>query len=72
MSSVTLPEILRAALGRVPCAHHMMGRVSKRAKVLMEVANGCRAMTQLFLTWLEVEADRGPPSSHHHPRQRKP
>ena len=72
MSSVTLPVTLRAALGRVPCAHHMMRRASMRAEVLTEVANGCGAVTQLLLTWLEVEAHRGPPSFRRHPCQRRP
>ena len=72
MSSVTLSVTLCAALGRVPSAHHMMKRASMRAEVLMEVANDCGAMTQLLLTWLGVEAHRGPPSFRRHPRQRKP
>ena len=72
MSSVTLPVTLRAALGRAPCTHHMMRRASMRAEVLTEVAKGCGAVMQLLLTWLEVEAHRGPPSSRYHPRQRKP
>ena len=72
MSSVTLPVTLCAALGRVPRAHHMMRRASMRAEVLMEVANGCGAVTQLLLTWLGVELHRGPPSLRCHPRQRKP
>ena len=72
MGSVTLPVTLRAALGRVPCAHHMMMRASMNADVLMEVANGCGAVTQLLLTWLEVEAHRGRHSFRHHPRQQKP
>ena len=48
MSSVTLPVTLRATLGRVPRAHHMMRRVSMRAEVLMKVANDCKAVTQPF------------------------
>ena len=43
-----------------------------RAEVLMEVANDCGAVTQLLLTWLGVEAHRGPPSFRRHPRQWKP
>ena len=50
MNIITLPVTLRAALGRVPCAHHMMRRASVRAEVLTEVANGCGAVTQLLLT----------------------
>ena len=72
MSSFTLPVTLRAALGRVRCAHHMVRKASMRAEVLMEVANGCGAVTQLLLTWLEVEAHRGPPSFRRHPCQRNP
>ena len=72
MSSVTLPVTLRAALGRAPCAYHMKKRASMRAEVLMEVANGCGAVMQLLLTWLEVKVHRGPPSSRRHPRQRRP
>ena len=72
MSSVTLPVTLRAALGRVSCAHHMMRRAGMRAEVLMEGANGCWAVTQLLLTRLEVEVHRDPPISRRHPRQRKP
>ena len=41
MSSVTLPVTLCAALGRVPCVHHMKKRASVRAEVQTEVANGC-------------------------------
>ena len=70
MSSVTLPVTLRAALGRVPCAHHMMRRASMRAEVLAEVANSCGAMMGLLLTRLEVEAHRGLPSFRRHPRTR--
>ena len=72
MNGVTLSVTLRAALGRVPCVHHMKKRASMCAEVLMEVANGCEAATQLLLTWLGVEAHRGPPSFRRHPRQRKP
>lgn len=72
MSSVTLPVALCAALGRVPCIHHMKKRASMRVEVLMDVANGCRAVTQLLLTRLEFKAHRGPPSSRRHPRERKP
>ena len=68
MSSVTLLVTLRAALGRVLCAHHMMMRASMRAEVLMEVANSCEAVKQLLLMWLGVEAHSGPPSFHRHPR----
>ena len=50
MSSVTLPVTLRAALGRVPCVHHMKRRASMRAEVLMEVAKGYGSVTQLLLT----------------------
>ena len=42
------------------------------AEVPTEVANGCGAVTQLLLTWLEVEAHHGPPSSRRRPCQRKP
>ena len=69
MNIITLPVTLRAALGRVPCAHHMMRRASMRSEVLSEVANGCGAVMQLLLTWLEVEAHRGPPSFRRHPHQ---
>ena len=43
-----------------------------RAEVLTEVANGCGAVTRLLLTWLGVEAHRGPPTSRRRPRQQKP
>ena len=43
-----------------------------RTEVLTEVVSGCGAMTQHLLTWLEVEAHRGPPSFRRHPRRRKP
>ena len=72
MRSVTLPVILRAALGRVPCAHHMKKRASVHTEVLMEVADGCGAVMQLLLTWLGFEAHRGPPNFRRHPRQWKP
>ena len=72
MSSVTLLVTLRAALGRVPCAHHMMRRASMRAEVLTEVANGCGAVTQLLLMRLEVEAHRGPHNFRRRPSQQKP
>ena len=49
-ASVTLPVTLRAALGRVPRAHHMLRRASMRAKVLTEVENDYGAVTQLLLT----------------------
>ena len=72
MSSAALLVTLGAALGRVPCALHMMRRASMRAEVLTEVAKGCGAVMQLLLTWLEVEAHHGKPSFCRHPRQRKP
>ena len=72
MSSVTLLATLRATLGRVPCTHHMKKRASMRIEVLMEVVNGCGTVTRLLLTWLGVEAHRGPPSFRRHPRHRKP
>ena len=50
MSSVTQLATLLAALGRVPYVHQMKRRASMRAEVLMEVANGCGAVTQLLLT----------------------
>ena len=64
MSSVTLLEILRAALGRVLCTHDMKRWANVRTGVLTEVANGYGAVMQLLLTWLGVEAHRGPPSFH--------
>ena len=72
MSSAALLVTLGAAPGRVPCALHMMRRASMRAEVLAEVADNSGAVMGLLLTRLEVEAHRGLPSSHHHPRQRKP
>ena len=69
MSSVALPVTLRAALGRVPCAHHTMRRASMRAEVLTEVTDGYRAVMGLLLTRLEVEAHRGPHSFRCRPRQ---
>ena len=62
MSNAALLVTLGAALGRVPCALHMMSRASMRAEVLAEVADGCGAMMGLLLTRLEVEAHRGPHS----------
>ena len=44
-SSAALLVTLRAALGRVPCAHHMKRRASVCIGVLMEVANGYGAVT---------------------------
>ena len=72
MSSAALLVTLGAALGRVPCALHMMRRASMRAEVLAEVADGCGAMMGLLLTRLEVEAHRGPHSFRRRPRQQKP
>ena len=72
MSSVTLPVTLRAALGRVPCAHHMMRRASMHAEVLTEVANGCGAVMGVLLMRCEVEAHRSPHNFRRRPRQQKP
>ena len=49
MSSAALLVTLGAALGRVPCALHMMRRANMRAEVLAEVADGREAVTRLLL-----------------------
>ena len=72
MSSAALLVILDAALGRVPCALHMMRRASMHAEVLAEVADSRGAVMELLLTWLEVEAHRGPHSFLCCPHQQKP
>ena len=40
-----MPVTLRAALGRVPCVHHMKKRANMRAELLIEVAKGRGAVT---------------------------
>ena len=72
MSSAALLVTLGAALGRVPCALHMMRRASMRAEVLAEVENGYGAVMGLLLTRLEVEAHHGPHRFRRRPRRQKP
>ena len=72
MSSFALLVTLGAALGRVPCALHMMRRASMRTEVLAKVADGCGVMMGLLLTLLEVKVHRGPHSFRCRPRQQKP
>ena len=68
MSSAALLVTLGAALGRVPCALHMMRRANMHAEVLAEVADGCGAVMGLLLMRLEIVAHRGPHICHRHPR----
>lgn len=72
MSIATLLVTLGAALGRVPCALHMMRRASVRVEVLAEVADGCGVVMGLLLTRLEVEAHHDPHSFCRRPCQQKP
>ena len=72
MSSAAPLVTLGAALGRVPCTLHVTRRASMRAEVLAEVADGRRAVMELVLMQLEVEAHHGPRSCRHRLRQQKP
>ena len=72
MSSAALLVTPGAAMGRVPCALHMMRRASMHAEVLAMVEDDCGVVMGLLLTWLEVEAHSGTHSFRRRPHQQKP
>ena len=58
--------------GKSPCILRWMREASVHAETPTRVADDCGAVVRLLLTWLEVEAHRGPPSSRRRPCPQKP
>ena len=68
-SSVTTPVTLGTAVGRAMCVVRGMKEFSLRAEMLVKMARSRWVVTELLLTWLEVEARRDPRSCRPRPCQ---
>ena len=71
-SSVTTLVTPGAAVGRVLRIFRRTKEASMPAEVLAKMARSRWIVTELLLTWLEVEARHGPRSFRCHPRQQMP
>ena len=70
-NSVTMLVTLGTAVGRALCVVHGMKEFRMPAEVLAKMARGRWIVTELLLTWLEVEVRRDPRSCRRHPHQRE-